>query len=93
MGWHHGRHRTVSMYYRIVERRGSGGTYGPWQVVTDHLLVSLSDRENEIEFSATAASGADEAVACVASPCPLGVPQPHRHRFPPGPARGGRYKP
>ena len=77
------------MLYRIIQRRAAGGTYGPWQPVTDTLLVSLDPGENEIEFSADdRRPAADQATLC---DCDL-FPGDHRHRVgasPTGP-RGPR---
>ncbi|ADP80144.1 hypothetical protein [Pseudofrankia inefficax] len=65
------------MLYRIIQRRPAGGTYGPWQPVTDALLVSLDLGENEIEFSADDRRlAADQATPC---DCDL-FPGNHRHR-------------
>ncbi|SQD97329.1 MULTISPECIES: hypothetical protein [unclassified Parafrankia] len=65
------------MLYRIIQRRHTGGTYGPWQPVTDTLLVSLDPAENEIEFSADDRRlDTDQATPC---DCNL-FPSDHRHR-------------
>jgi hypothetical protein len=68
--------------YRIIKRRPSGGTYGPWQPVEDRLIVDLSDEENEIEFSAGEGNERIETVQCRCAD----MPGDHLHRRAPLPS-------
>jgi hypothetical protein len=68
------------MWYRIIERRPTDATFGKWQPISSSLVVSLSQHENEIEFSdRPILRGPDQSIRCR---CPLRS-RGHQHRLAP----------